>query len=785
MGNDVLVSCIMPTYNRRAFVPRAIEYFLRQDYPRKELLILDDGEETVGDLVPADERIRYLRLQQRLTLGAKLNVGCERVRGEIIAEWDDDDWYPSDRLSTQVTALCQAGTDLCGTNRLLFYELAANRVWRYAYPPSWRAWLAGSSHCFRRELWLRQRFPDVTVGVDARFVWSIDPARLTVLPHANLLVALIHPRNCAPKRTDGPCWQPVPVEEVQQLLADDWDFYQRVPLEGVPQLRRQANGHVQTPTHLAAAMAPTPTAVMPTDGGTASIGAARTVQAAGTRKSEGGAEPRPLRNVHACLIHESQECVIDLVRNLHYLDPDSTILLYNGGQDSRLLDQRFPFERYNAVVHPRPQVQTWGRLHGFALDCMTFALENLTFDTLTIVDSDQLGLRGGYAHYLTAMLPERDGLGLLGNVAAPQPPTTRVGPAAAAFRELALWQPFLRRFPEGEARFAHWSFWPSTVFTADAARDLTHLFATDAQLQWLMHVSRIWATEEVILPTLVALLGYTVAANPCSYDYVQYRVPYTVRQMDVALSRPDVFWAHPVARRYDDPLRRHIRTRLEHYTRPPAQGGALMAEAHAETPGLLLTLPILTRMRAVEGWLDDDEADLLIASTARALATLDAGAVVEVGSYLGRSTVALGSVVRTVRPTARVYAVDPHDGRVGALDQGIQQTRPTLDGFRHNIASAGLSDFVVTIQQHSFDVAWDQPIALLLIDGLHDYANVARDFHHFEPYVVEHGYVAFHDYADYYPGVKAFVNELLQTGGYRAIHCAASLMVVQKQPAAS
>ena len=47
-----LVSCIMPTYNRRPFVPKAIEYFLRQDYPNRELIILDDGDDRVADLVP-------------------------------------------------------------------------------------------------------------------------------------------------------------------------------------------------------------------------------------------------------------------------------------------------------------------------------------------------------------------------------------------------------------------------------------------------------------------------------------------------------------------------------------------------------------------------------------------------------------------------------------------------------------------------------------------------------------------------------------------------------------
>jgi hypothetical protein len=39
LNNHPPVSCIMPTANRRAFVPRAVVYFLRQDYPNKELVI--------------------------------------------------------------------------------------------------------------------------------------------------------------------------------------------------------------------------------------------------------------------------------------------------------------------------------------------------------------------------------------------------------------------------------------------------------------------------------------------------------------------------------------------------------------------------------------------------------------------------------------------------------------------------------------------------------------------------------------------------------------------------
>ena len=39
-----LVSCIMPTHNRCCFAPQAIEYFLRQNYADKELIVIDDGQ---------------------------------------------------------------------------------------------------------------------------------------------------------------------------------------------------------------------------------------------------------------------------------------------------------------------------------------------------------------------------------------------------------------------------------------------------------------------------------------------------------------------------------------------------------------------------------------------------------------------------------------------------------------------------------------------------------------------------------------------------------------------
>jgi hypothetical protein len=77
-------------------------------------------------------------------------------------------------------------------------------------------------------------------------------------------------------------------------------------------------------------------------------------------------------------------------------------------------------------------------------------------------------------------------------------------------------------------------------------------------------------------------------------------------------------------------------------------------------------------------------------------------------------------------------------------------------------------------------VKWDKPISLLLIDGLHDYPSVSGDFFKFSDWIKPGGFVAFHDYADYFPGVKAFVDELTSTADYTLVDKVESFIVVEK-----
>jgi len=744
----------MPTCDRLAFVPRAIAYFQRQDYPNKELLVIDDGADSISDLLPADERIRLIRLPRRASVGAKRNLACEQSSGTLIAHWDDDDWHGVHRLRYQVDHLLNSGAAICGLKDLLFLDIRTGKAWKYNYPAGQRPWLSGSSLVYTRAFWAARRFPEINVGEDSRFVSTAAPRQLIALSDPTFHVGIIHGKNVSPKQIGGALWKPYPVDDLQRLLGEDWNDFVLGAEDVISADDRTAASTATAVKTTGPTIAPVPT----------------------------------VRNVFACLVHESPECIVDLVCNLRHLDPASVVLIYNGSANPGLLES-LPLSQHGAVVHPSPRQMAWGKLHDFALDCMRFGLEEFDFQTLTIVDSDQLAVRPGYSECLAAYLAARSDVGMLGNSPARQPPSTQIPPVKVAFAEIELWRPLLARFKDGEKKFAYWSFWPSTVYTATAARDLVRMFAEDEQLKEILARSRIWATEEVILPTLTALLGHEIAANPCNYGVVKYGCAYTNKQIEAALARPDIFWAHPIPRRYDDPLRKQVRVRHNQYSRPkptPPRIAPLTPILNAQTlplPELMFTRSILARMRTVEGWLEEAEANLLVAATARALAEApEAQAVVEVGSYCGRATVVLAGVVKAVRSSAKVWSIDPHDGRIGSADR-IFTVAPSLPKLMHNLAATGVADAVEVVQAQAHSVPWKDPIAFLLIDGLHDYASVASDFSHFEPWIADNGSVAFHDYGSHFQGVTAFVDELTASGKYGRTHVAGAMALLRKEPA--
>jgi glycosyltransferase involved in cell wall biosynthesis len=103
-----MISCICGTYNRppthQHLLEEAIESFLRQTYPHKELVVLNDcpGQELVCD-APG---VRVVNLDERLpSLGDKWNAAIDLSRGELIALWNDDDISLPNRLAFSLERL--------------------------------------------------------------------------------------------------------------------------------------------------------------------------------------------------------------------------------------------------------------------------------------------------------------------------------------------------------------------------------------------------------------------------------------------------------------------------------------------------------------------------------------------------------------------------------------------------------------------------------------------------------------------------------------------------------
>jgi ADP-heptose:LPS heptosyltransferase/glycosyltransferase involved in cell wall biosynthesis/SAM-dependent methyltransferase len=211
----------MPTADRRSFVPGAIRCFLAQDYPEKELVIVDDGAESVADLIPDDPRIRYFRSGTRQLVGAKRNRACREASGPVLVHWDDDDWSAPWRLRYQIDQLYETSADICGLNRVWFYAREEKRAWEYVYPSRQKPWVYGASLCYTRAFWQKHPFPEIRLGEDTRFVWADAKARVHALADSRFLVALIHEKNTSRKRTADSRYQPRDIAGIERLLGQD------------------------------------------------------------------------------------------------------------------------------------------------------------------------------------------------------------------------------------------------------------------------------------------------------------------------------------------------------------------------------------------------------------------------------------------------------------------------------------------------------------------------------------------------------------------------------------
>ncbi|TBU88011.1 glycosyltransferase family 2 protein [Phytopseudomonas dryadis] len=133
-----LVTVIVPCYNYGAYVSEAVASILAQDYPRIELIIVDDGstddspsqiERALADWQQRSniQRVEFVR-QANKGVSAALNSGLALAAGEFVATFDADDVMVPGRLSLQIEYLRQHPEVGCLGGRALRIDQLGNTL---------------------------------------------------------------------------------------------------------------------------------------------------------------------------------------------------------------------------------------------------------------------------------------------------------------------------------------------------------------------------------------------------------------------------------------------------------------------------------------------------------------------------------------------------------------------------------------------------------------------------------------------------------------------------------
>ncbi len=209
-------------------------------------------------------------------------------------------------------------------------------------------------------------------------------------------------------------------------------------------------------------------------------------------------------------------------------------------------------------------------------------------------------------------------------------------------------------------------------------------------------------------------------------------------------------------------------------TDPTADGGGA-----ADPAGAQLTLE--EALDGVEGWFSPEQVDRVVA---RAGEVRPGGRIVEIGSFRGRSMVA---IARSAPAGAEIVAIDPHAGN----DRGPQEIEGFEDAaavdskvFLANLERAGVRERVTYVRKFSHDALDDvaDPIDLLHIDGAHRFGPASDDIKRWGARVTGGGVMLIHDSFSSLGVTLAIASTLTFSGQWRYVGRSRSLAEFRHEP---
>lgn len=152
----------------------------------------------------------------------------------------------------------------------------------------------------------------------------------------------------------------------------------------------------------------------------------------------------------------------------------------------------------------------------------------------------------------------------------------------------------------------------------------------------------------------------------------------------------------------------------------------------------------------IHGWTSDNEL-LFLHETAKKCQSNST--IVEIGSWKGKSTIALGMGAQS--SNSKVYAIDPHTGSPDHIEK--RGSIWTFDEFQNNVQNSKLTDTIIPLVKTSTAAleGWSSPIDFLYLDvHYQEYNNLKDDFVSWTAFLKNGGFVATHNV---YPVFKEII----------------------------
>lgn len=174
MNNSMGVSIITVT-NNDIFISNIFENYSRQKHQKKELiLILDKNSLEKSKYEKKAERhsnVRIIKLNEKTSLGNCLNYAVKISRYNILAKFDDDDYYGPKYLSDSLQAFETTDADVIGKrSHLVYFE--SNKMLAIRNPNhenKYDSFVNGSSLIFKKNIFKKVKFANISIAEDTQF----------------------------------------------------------------------------------------------------------------------------------------------------------------------------------------------------------------------------------------------------------------------------------------------------------------------------------------------------------------------------------------------------------------------------------------------------------------------------------------------------------------------------------------------------------------------------------------------------------------------------------------